>query len=247
MKLLFHSKTPTVAPLKFGNGINNFIARDYLSSVRDYLSILGLNLNHASKRGPVYYGSCLTHFTECTHFVRCAIVSMQLGVRHVQCQVATISTEVNVLCDSWTSGPYKWRRTSRLLHGCPGLGPWSIDAVCWNSNRFQTSSCLNTVHPKKYVCDLNLVANFFGSETSYVFIYGLQPWRTFGRVSPISSVIWTKQYNARHNQFKWQTVYINTMKSMHNDHNYRLQRANWDLHKNCWHFQTAITNASSSM
>ena len=38
MKLLIHSQTSTVAPLRFRNGCN-------------YLSMLGLKLNHVSKRG----------------------------------------------------------------------------------------------------------------------------------------------------------------------------------------------------
>ena len=49
MKLFSHSQTSTVQPLKFGNG-EIISSHDLLIS--DYLSMLGLELNHVIKRGP---------------------------------------------------------------------------------------------------------------------------------------------------------------------------------------------------
>ena len=49
MKLLIHSQTSTIAPLKFGNH-RNIISSHTLSWLY-YLSMLGLNLIHVNKRG----------------------------------------------------------------------------------------------------------------------------------------------------------------------------------------------------
>ena len=48
IKLYTHSQTSTVAPLKFGNG-KLFHPTHYWTC--DYISMLGLKLNHISKRG----------------------------------------------------------------------------------------------------------------------------------------------------------------------------------------------------
>ena len=49
IKLLVHSHTSMVRPLKFGNGQ---VITPTLYYTRDYLSMLGLKLNHVCKRGP---------------------------------------------------------------------------------------------------------------------------------------------------------------------------------------------------
>ena len=50
MKLFIHSQTSTVLPLKFGNGWA--ISSPTLYGLSDNISMLGLKLNHISKRGP---------------------------------------------------------------------------------------------------------------------------------------------------------------------------------------------------
>ena len=49
MKLIIHSQTSAVQPLKFGNG---YVIHSIFYKACDYLSMLGFKLNHVSKRGP---------------------------------------------------------------------------------------------------------------------------------------------------------------------------------------------------
>ena len=51
IKLLIHSQTSTIAPLKFGHEISNF--NSYWAY--DYLSMLGLKLIHFSKRAQILF------------------------------------------------------------------------------------------------------------------------------------------------------------------------------------------------
>ena len=107
MKLLIHSQTSTIAPLKFGNH-RNIISSHTLSWLY-YLSMLGLNLIHVNKRG------------HRRHFQERKLNTLQRHGRHdvliqwpFDCLFNSLfwltsqkSSNVHIVCPLWGESPHK--------------------------------------------------------------------------------------------------------------------------------------------